>query len=231
MRVLTSNYVAGDPASGDGLPTKQNIRAAFDEVRRLAKPEDTLVVYLSGHGVMSTRDRDLYYYLTADARGFDLDDGASAALKDASAVSSAELFEWLREPVKTMPLKQVVILDTCAAGGASDALGKLAVKRDIPPDQRRAMELLKDGTGTFILMGSAADQVSYEASRYSEGLLTYALLEGMRGAAIKDASRLDVSAWFANASDRVPKLAEAIGGIQRPRHRRRPGARASLSAC
>jgi hypothetical protein len=54
--------------------------------------------------------------------------------------------EWLREPVKTMPLKQVVILDTCAAGGASNDLAKLAERRDVSPDQRRAIELLKDAT-------------------------------------------------------------------------------------
>ena len=28
-------------------------------------------------------------------------------------------------------------------------------------------------------MGSAADRVSYEASKYGQGLLTYALLDGM----------------------------------------------------
>jgi WD40 repeat protein len=209
MRILTS-----DSKSEDGLPTKKNIKAAFDEVRRLAKPEDTFVVYLSGHGAMSTRDRDTYYYLTADARGFDFD--SSSVLRDVSTVSSVELFQWLREPVKTMPLKEVVILDTCAAGAASQELAKLSDPRDIPPDQRRAIELLKDGTGTFILMGSAADSVSYEASRYGEGLLTYALLEGMRGAALQDQTRLDVSEWFHQASDEVPQLAKSIGGIQRP---------------
>ena len=120
------------------------------------------------------------------------------------------------EPVKTMPLKQVVILDTCAAGGASSDLMKLAERRDIPPDQRRAIELLKDATGTFILMGSAADSVSYEASKYGQGLLTYALLQGMRGESLDDDSRLGVNRWFEKASDDVPDLAKSIGGIQKP---------------
>ena len=209
MRVLTSE------AKAEGnLPTKKNIRAAFDEVRQQAKPEDTLVVYFSGHGAMSSKNRDLYYYLTEDARTLDVD--GDPALVDVSTVSSAELFEWLREPVKTMPLKQVVILDTCAAGGAGETLAKLSQKRDIPPDQERAVELLKDATGTFILMGSAADAVSYEASKYGEGLLTYALLEGMRGASLDDGSRLGVSRWFQNASEQVPDLARSIGGIQKP---------------
>ena len=209
MRVLDSNA-----KSEDGLPTKKNIKAAFDNVRMQARPEDTLVVYLSGHGTMSTMNRDLYYYLTADARTFDVD--SDPTLRDVSTVSSVELFAWLREPLKTMPLKQVVILDTCAAGGASDELVKLAVRRDIPPDQRRAIELLKDATGTFILMGSASNSVSYEASKYGEGLLTYALLQGMRGTSLDDGSRLGVSRWFEDASEQVPELAKSIGGIQKP---------------
>jgi WD40 repeat protein/uncharacterized caspase-like protein len=214
MRVLTTNFKAGDPKTGDGLPTKKNIHAAFDEVRKVARPEDTLVVYLSGHGAMSSTDSDLYYYLTLDARTFDIE--RDPALKNVSTVSSKELLEWLREPVKTMPLKQVVILDTCAAGGASNDLVKLAERRDISPDQRRAIELLKDATGTFILMGSAADSVSYEASRYGEGLLTYALLQGMRGESLDDDSRLGVNRWFEKASEDVPDLAKSIGGIQKP---------------
>jgi len=215
MRVLTSDYKAGESMGVDGLPTKANIRAAFDEVRKNARPEDTLVVYLSGHGAMSSTSRDLYYYLTMDARTFDIE--RNPALKDVSTVSSAELFEWLREPVKTMPLKQVVILDTCAAGAAGTELMKLAERREVPPDQRRAIELLKDATGTYILMGSAADKASYEASKYGEGLLTYALLNGMRdGQLLTDGTRLDVGAWFARASKEVPNLAKTIGGIQEP---------------
>ena len=93
MRVLTTSFDPGGPKTIDGLPTKQNIRAAFDE-SKLARPEDTLVVYLSGHGAMSSAHPDLYYYLTMDARTFDID--KDPALKDISTLSSAELFEWLR---------------------------------------------------------------------------------------------------------------------------------------
>ena len=79
MRVLTS-----EAKSDDNLPTKKNIRAAFDEVRKQAKPEDTLVVYFSGHGAMSSKNRDLYYYLTADARTLDVD--GDPALVDLSLI-------------------------------------------------------------------------------------------------------------------------------------------------
>jgi hypothetical protein len=215
IRLLTSDYKPGDPATGDGLPTKDNIRAAFKYVEDHAQPEDTLVVFMAGHGMMSSnpQKRDLYFYLTANARNFDFE--SDPKLED-SAVSSDELFQWLREPVQTMPLKEVVILDTCEAGGAAKALSQLAAKREVPPDQRRAIELLKDGTGTFILMGAAADASSYEHPMYGHGLLTYALLEGMRGTSLSDGSRLDVSDWFANAVREVPALAREIGSKQTP---------------
>jgi uncharacterized caspase-like protein len=65
-------------------------------------------------------------------------------------------------------------------------------------------------------MGAAADRVSYEASRYGQGLLTYALLEGMRGEALDAGGRLDVRRWFDEAELRVPELAKGIGAIQQP---------------
>lgn len=115
-----------------------------------------------------------------------------------------------------MPLKEVVILDTCAAGAAGNELVKLTATRDVPRDQRIAIELLKDATGTYILMGSTADSVSYEANRYGQGLLTYSLLQGMRGASLDDGSRLEVTRWFQDASSQVRVLARTIGGIQQP---------------
>ena len=116
--------------------------------------------------------------------------------------------------IKRIPaLHQVMIIDTCAAGSAAT---KLVEKRGVPGDQIRALDRLKDRTGFHVLMGSAADAVSYETSQYGQGLLTYSLLQGMRGAALKNDVEADVSTLFQFAADRVPELARDIGGIQRP---------------
>src|SRR5206468_9197244 len=93
---------------------------------------------------------------------------------------------------------------------------KLVQQQDISGDQIHALERLKDRTGFHVLMGSAADKVSYEASQYQQGLLTYALLQGMRGAALREDAYVDISALFQYAQDQVPQLAQHIGGIQRP---------------
>jgi WD40 repeat protein len=70
--------------------------------------------------------------------------------------------------------------------------------------------------GGHVLMGAAADKVSYEASRYGQGLLTYSLLLGMRGEALDADGSLDVRKWFDAAQRGVPELAQGIGGIQQP---------------
>jgi WD40 repeat protein len=186
------------------LPTKSNIKLAFEEVGD-ARPWDILVVYFAGHGVAVG---DTYYYLAQEARSAYLSD---PAIRGQVAVSSEEMVRWLN---KCPAQKQVMVLDTCAAGTAAR---KLVEKRDLSSDQIRAIERLKDRTGFHVLMGSAADAVSYEASQYEQGLLTYALLKGMKGAALRQQEFIDVSTLFNNAAEDVQRLAQNIGGIQTPR--------------
>jgi len=79
---------------------------------------------------------------------------------------------------------------------------------------------MKDRTGMFVLAGSASDAVSYEASKYGQGLLTYSLLFGMKDPSkLRDNQFVDVIKLFQFAADHVPELAIGIGGIQRPQIR------------
>jgi len=190
-------------------PTKENIRKAF-EAARTARPGDVLVVYLAGHGVSLKRGVDEYCFLTADARGTDAAALSDPAVLDSWAVTSSELVEWIK---KIPALKQVMLLDTCAAGAAA---GKLLEHRDLSGDQIRALDRLKDRTGFHVLMGCSADRVSYEASQFSQGLLTYSLLQGMAGAKLREGEYVDVSSLFQYAADEVPQLARGIGGVQKP---------------
>ena len=131
-------------------------------------------------------------------------------MREQVAVSSQQL----TEAIKQIPaLKQVLILDTCASGRL---VQKLTEKRQISSSQIRALERVKDRTGMYVLAGCAADAVSYEATNYGQGLLTHSLLLGMRGAALREESYVDVSSLFDFAADQVPQLAQGVGGIQRP---------------
>jgi WD40 repeat protein len=192
--------------SADISPTRDNLVLALQGLSE-AKPTDVVLVYLAGHAVTHGGQDGDYFFLTQQATSFDLND---PAVRSEVALSSDDLTELLK---LTPANKQVLILDTCGAG---TVVQRMTNKRGVPSSQIRALDRMKDRTGLFVLAGSAADAVSYEASAYGQGLLTYSLLEGMRGAALREDEYLDVSRWFDYAADRVPVIAENVGGIQRP---------------
>ncbi|MBP1682169.1 MAG: hypothetical protein H6Q35_2508 [Proteobacteria bacterium] len=206
-----SDYTPGETGTppAESLPSRDNLRRAFEAIANEAKAGDILLVYLAGHGVMTpgAAGEAEYYYLAREAQSTDL---ADPAVRKLWGISSSELTDWIKA-IKAS--KQVLVLDTCAAGGAID---KLVAKRQIPGAQVIALEQLKDRTGIHILAGAAADRVSYEATQFGQGLLTYALLTGMKGAALKD-EIVDVQRLFQYTRDEVPRLARQIGGIQEPR--------------
>lgn len=202
VALLTTN------AQGEYLPTRANLSREFEFVAKNAKSGDILVVYLAGHGVNYGGSDGDFYYLTCDATNSELKD---PEIRRQCAISSDELTEWIKN-IRTTD-KQVIILDTCAAAKLGE---KFAEKRDVPSSQIRSLQRVKDRTGIHVLSGCAADAVSYETSRYGQGLLTYSLLFGMRGAALRENQYVDVLRLFSFAQDQVPQLALGIGGIQKP---------------
>ena len=189
-------------------PTKENIQKAFREFQSTAKANDILFVYLSGHGVNHTGDMSDFYYLTSDAASGDMNNTIN---RDQYAISSNEFTEF----IKAVPaLKQILIIDACHSGRLASSL--VSSRSAMSSTQIRALERMKDRTGLFVLAGSAADAVSYETTLYGQGLLTYSLLFGMKGAALRDDEFIDVLSLFQFAANKVPELAEEIGGIQKP---------------
>jgi len=193
---------------------KENIESTFKAIQQKAKAEDVIVVYLSGHGVArSGRDQTQFYYLTQGVASEEsLNDPRTL---DAYSISTEEFTTW----INSIPaLKQVLIIDACNSGQLVENITNKAVT--LNSSQIRALDRMRDRTGMFLLSGSASDKVSYEASQYGQGLLTYALLQGMRGvAARKDTEGqevIDVMKLFQYARDEVPRLASSINGIQTP---------------
>ncbi|MCU1267893.1 MAG: hypothetical protein JWM21_4211 [Acidobacteria bacterium] len=211
---ITQLSTAGDKP--ERQPSKQNIIAALKEFAGKAKSTDILLLYFAGHGVSFGGQDGDFYFLTSDASTADLKD---IELRDSTAFSSQELAKL----ILSIPAnKQVMILDTCASGRLIEELTK---SRSVDSSTIRAWDRMKDRTGLWILAGSAADAVSYESSRYGEGVLTYSLLKGMKvdfDKAMRKAEGdsapeyVDVSALFNYSADVVPLLAQGIGGIQKP---------------
>ncbi|MDX1947245.1 MAG: caspase family protein [Pirellulaceae bacterium] len=200
LTLLTTHAAAGE------RPTKASLTRAL-AAAQAAGPSDVLLVYLAGHGINHGGQDGDFHFLTAEASSAAITD---PAIRQQTTLTSEELTEF----IKQIPaLKQVLILDTCASGRLVE---KLTDRREVPSSQVRAVERMKDRTGMHVIAGCAADAVSYEATRYGQGVLTYSLLLGMRGGKLRENQFVDVADLFQFAADTVPELARDIGGIQRP---------------
>jgi WD40 repeat protein len=191
-------------------PTKEKIKGVFSEIAAKATSSDIIVIYLSGHGIAWGGERGDFYYLTTDATAANAEAFNDEVLRRNYTISATEFTEYL----KAIPAnKQVMIIDACSSGKAVD---NLMTARDIDVSQIKAIDRMKDRTGMFVISGSTADAVSYEASRYGQGLLTYSVLQAMKGAALRDGQFFDVNTIMNYCRENVPRLAAGAGGIQKP---------------
>ncbi len=193
---------------GQQAPTKKNITEALERIKNTATSNDYLVVYLSGHGTTETGENGDFYYLTADASSMKVSDVSDKA---AFTLSSSEIGQLV---MQVPTIRQVLVIDACHSGQLAQNL--TGSNFAMSSEQVRALETLKDRTGLYIIAGSAADAVSYEASAFDQGLLTYSLLYGMKGPALRDERYIDIIDLFNFASKKVPELASEIGGVQKP---------------
>lgn len=204
-----ARLLSTDSKTADAVSSKENIVRSFQDIASQARPEDLFLLYLSGHGLAyGSSEKAQFYYLTKDITSEDLSD---PTIRSNYAISTEEFTQWLTAiPAQ----KQVMMLDACNSGKVVESL--LSATRSLNPSQVRALDRMQGRTGMFVLAGSAADKVSYEASQYGQGLLTFSLLQGMSGLALRGGQYIDVMNLFQYARDKVPELAEAIGGIQTP---------------
>jgi polyferredoxin len=190
------------------LSTKTNILSILDSIAAHSEPTDVFVMYMAGHGTNKViDDNPEFYYLARNTYSTNFDD---PAILSECTVSTTELVESLK---KIKALKQVLIIDACHSGQLSDII---MFARD-RSDAIRALDRMKDRTGVHILTSSQASQVSYESGRYGQGLLTYSLLEGIKGMTLREGKYLDVMSWLQYSRDRVPVLAKEIHGYQTPK--------------
>jgi len=93
-------------------PTLADIEKEFSTLAKTLKQEDTLVVFMSGHGLVPA-GQDLFFFAPADAHNSSLSD-----LRH-TAISSVKLADYFR---RINAQRQLLILDACQSGGALDTL-------------------------------------------------------------------------------------------------------------
>jgi WD40 repeat protein len=162
-----------------------------------ATPDDLVILSFSGHGY--TEKNGAFYLLPSDANS----DEKIPATSLQSFISSEELSEWLRD-VDAGQL--AMIIDACHSAASVNIPGF----KPGPMGDRGLGQLAYD-KGMSILAASQADDVALEIESLHQGLLTYALREGLipgKNGNLPAASsaELTLQSWLKYAEQRVPGL-------------------------
>lgn len=153
------------------LPDKNNILNALDDIRKSARPEDLIIIYLSGHGVNLDGPAGDFYFLTREASSRDINLYYDRAYRDSTTISGDTLIDF----INSIPAsKQFLIIDACNSG---KMLVNTSGGKGVSSETQRVLEIMKDKTGMYILTGSEATALSYESSVYKHSLLTYSIIE------------------------------------------------------
>jgi WD40 repeat protein len=190
-------------SNGYTTPEKEGIRRALEDIGKKSKPEDVILMFFAGHGVMQGAEEKLFTFLTAEASTYNL-----------TGIHTKELQQWLsyEGPNKILANKTILIFDACNSGQATKEL--MALARDDEDSRRiRQVEDLKDKSGTFILAASAPNQSAYELPQYEQGLLTYSLLSVLKNNpdVLDDGAFLNVQKWFLESEKYLKELVRSHG--------------------
>jgi WD40 repeat protein len=198
-------YVHSNVTTGNGYttPEKEGIRKTLEEIGKIANPEDVVLIFFAGHGIMQGEENKEFAFLTADASRSDL-----------IGISTKELQNWLsfEGPNKILANKTILIFDACNSGQATQDLIAMA-RNDDDTQKIRQVEDLKDKSGMFILAGSAPNQSAYELPQYEQGLLTYSLLYVLKNNPdiLDDGKYLNVQKWFLESEEYLHELVSSMG--------------------
>lgn len=184
--------------------TSAAIRREFEDRLSRARLDDIVVIAFSGHG------SDCHRLVTHDADPSDI------------AQTTIPLDELTRLFARIPARNVILILDCCFAGGA----GAKVFHEDVATKGVGSIsEVLGhiSGTGRVILTAAKPDQEAIEDRRRGHGLLTFHLLEGLRGAqeVLRD-GRIPLLSLVDFVTRRV------IASAKQVRHDQEPGIRGTL---
>lgn len=174
----------------DVQATKQAILAGLEQLARQAKPGDTALFYMSGHGGRTGEDNNVSaYFCPVEASMLNLEQ---------TCINSEELTTALRA-IKAARL--IVLLDTCYSGGIGSPRHNRS-KLSCGLTQHDITTLV-EGQGRVILAASRPDEVAWELHGMRNGLFTHFLLAGLQGGAVRADGTVWVSDLFSYVSREI----------------------------
>ncbi len=190
----------------DRKVTRQAVLDALDDLAGKATPDDTCVLFLSGHGDFREEKSTIPGGAPQSVLFFCLP-GYDLNRPDEAGISSKLLFQKL----SAIPCRKLLLLDACHAGAALAATDSPA--RGFAPS----------GQGPIILAACDRKQSSLEHPLFGHGLFTQAILDALDDKAHypdhHGVKEMFATELFRDVSDDMPTLLEKIkerGGEQVP---------------
>ena len=180
----------------DGEATVDGIRSALADLAARTGPDDTAVVFFSGHGAHDPFGADTRQYILP----YDCD------LTDLphTAIRGDEMTAMLREIGAG---RLLVLFDSCHSGGAGDPKGLAPqVKQGLSDEYYQA---LAQGKGRVVIASSRPDEVSWALQGMNNSLFTHYLLEALHGRCkMLGDGYVRVFDIFRHVADNVPTKAD-----------------------
>jgi uncharacterized caspase-like protein len=179
----------------DELATRDNIMDDLEWIQRQATQRDMVIVFFAGHGINDAVTGN-YYYLPWDAN--------IEAVKR-TMIPGSEIHSTLARLTGT----RLLFMDTCHAGNVTGTAMRAV------PDLRQFLQDLKEGgQGLVVITSSRPGQKSPEHPSWNNGAFTKALVEGLKGRAMRDRQGfITFTALDAYITQRVKELTK---GTQAP---------------
>jgi WD40 repeat protein/uncharacterized caspase-like protein len=169
------------------LPTLEQVRHSLQHMTTAAQPQDTILFYFSGHGVIDP---------SSDQAVLCLRD----TWQDCLVESGLGLPELLAQLGQSPARQQLVWLDACHSGGMSLGGGKDAggAQQADPTPQLVAVlrQRAAQGRGFYALLSCDRDQRSWEFPELGHGVFTYYLMRGLRGDAADHQGVVDADGLY-----------------------------------
>lgn len=171
--LLTDKDRCGYPSANvaqllDGQATANGIRTALTDLAARTTPDDTAVIFFSGHGAYNASGGSSNQYIMP----YDCDP------KDlpGTAITGQEMTERLR---KIKAGRLLVLFDCCHSGGAADP-------KSLMPQMKHGLseayyQALAQGKGRIVIASSRPDELSWVLPGMPNSLFTHYLLEALRG--------------------------------------------------
>jgi hypothetical protein len=177
--------------------TADRMRQGLTRLAEMTGPDDTALVFFSGHGGRIEDGDDSGTYLIP----FDCD---PLHLKK-SAISSEELTGLF---LRIRARRLVILLDACHAAGAADLKAIIPFAEMKAGLENKTYSALAEGAGRVIMASSRANEVSLIIGGMSNSVFTHFLLQALKGeAAIPGESVVRVFNVFEYVADMVPTIA------------------------